>query len=80
MLSVEGPPLLDGWKELIDEASGPSYYFNNTTDKRTWERPTVAAVAAATAVAAAAAVAAAVAAVHLDGGNVDATTKLEVPV
>ena len=63
---VEGQPLLDGWEELIDEASGPSYYLNDTANETTWERPVVSAVAAA--------------ATHLDGGNVDATAELEVCV
>ena len=33
---VEGQPLLEGWGEMIDEASGWSYYFNDTPDERMW--------------------------------------------
>ena len=61
---VEAQPLLDGWEELIDEANWLSYYFNDTTNEMTWERPIVVAVAAAAT------------SLHLDGGNVDATTGL----
>ena len=70
IISVDEQPLLDGWEELIDEASRSSYYFDDTTNKISFERHIVAAVSAA----------AAVAAFHLDGGNVNATTKSEVPV
>ena len=41
---VEGQPLLDGWEELIDDPSGLSYYFNDTKDETTWERPVAVAV------------------------------------
>ena len=61
---VEGQPLLEGWEELIDEATGLSYYFSDTTNFTTWERPVVSEVVAA--------------ANHLDKGNEDATAKLEV--
>ena len=71
-LPVEGQPPLDWWEELIVEVSGWSPYLNDTTNETTWERPTVTAVAAAAA--------AAVIAFHLHRGNVNATTKPEVPV
>ena len=41
---VEGEPLLDRWEELIDEASRLSYYFHDTENVTTWERPLAVAV------------------------------------
>ena len=41
---VEGQPLLDRWEELIDEASSLPFYFNDTKNVMTWERPVAVAV------------------------------------
>ena len=41
--------LPEGWREVIDQASGVSYYFNSHSGATTWERPSEASVAASTA-------------------------------
>lgn len=33
-------PLPEGWEEHEDEATGRSYFYNETTQVTTWKRPT----------------------------------------
>lgn len=33
------PPLPDGWKEDVDDATGILYYYNDTSGDRSWVRP-----------------------------------------
>jgi hypothetical protein len=33
------PPLPDGWVELLDKATGRTFYWNRQTNKTQWERP-----------------------------------------
>eukprot|EP00934_Nitzschia_sp_Nitz4_P008522 Nitzschia sp. Nitz4//scaffold34_size148208//91553//101858//NITZ4_002988-RA/size148208-snap-gene-0.209-mRNA-1//1//CDS//3329548819//8512//frame0 len=35
------PPLVPGWVEVVDPTSGQTYYYNETSQETSWERPTM---------------------------------------
>ena len=38
-MDVTVPPLPEGWKEELDEATGVYFYVNEESGKRSWVRP-----------------------------------------